>query len=406
MFVLGIDPGVTRCGYGVVARERAGLRAVACGVLTTPPSDPLPQRLASLNRELRALLAEFTPQAVVVERVFFQTNVRTAMSVGQASGLALAAASAAGCEVAQYTANEVKQAVTGYGAAAKEQVQSHGAVAACRSTRCPEPRRRRRRPRPRPLPPGRGAGAGRRGPGHGGRAEVIGSLRGILLDRNAKGEVLVEVGGVGYRVQVPTSAHSVMGELGSPVFLHVHTHVREDALVLYGFPSADERVAFEALIATHGIGPAVAMDILSVHSPAALRRAVATDDVDALTLVPGIGKKTAARLLLELTSRLDLDLPSETAFTVVGSAADAGPSARNEVRNALAALGYGVDEVREAAPHPPRGRRHRGPPPHRPPPTGRRPMTTRTASRGPFWSPERTTKPLATTKRRHESEAG
>ena len=174
---------------------------------------------------------------------------------------------------------------------------------------------------------------------------MIGSLRGILLDRSAKGDVLVEVGGVGYRVQVPTSAHRVLGELGSPVFLHVHTHVREDALVLYGFSTADERVAFEALLGTHGIGPAVALAILSVHSPAALARAVAGDDVDALTLVPGIGKKTAARLLLELKSRLDL--PSEVEFSVVTSAS-AETSPRNEVRNALAALGYGVEEVREA----------------------------------------------------------
>jgi crossover junction endodeoxyribonuclease RuvC len=123
VFVLGIDPGVSRCGYGVVTRTRAGLTATAAGVLATPKDDPLPHRLASLNGDLRALLAEFRPQVVVVERVFFQTNVRTAMSVGQASGLALAAASEAGCEVAQYTANEVKQAVTGYGAATKEQVQ-------------------------------------------------------------------------------------------------------------------------------------------------------------------------------------------------------------------------------------------------------------------------------------------
>ncbi|HVF32131.1 MAG TPA: crossover junction endodeoxyribonuclease RuvC [Acidimicrobiales bacterium] len=122
MFVLGIDPGVTRCGYGVVAREGSALEARACGVLTSSPSMPLPERLASLQGELVALLDEFRPEVVVVERVFFQTNVRTAMSVGQASGLALAAASAAGCDVAQYTANEVKQAVTGYGAATKEQV--------------------------------------------------------------------------------------------------------------------------------------------------------------------------------------------------------------------------------------------------------------------------------------------
>ena len=124
MFVLGIDPGVSRCGYGCV-EGGPGLkpRAVAVGVISTPPSDPLPGRLAELDRELRALMAELRPAAVAVERVFFQVNARTAMSVGQASGLALVAASRAGCEVAQYTPNEVKQAVAGYGSAPKEQVQ-------------------------------------------------------------------------------------------------------------------------------------------------------------------------------------------------------------------------------------------------------------------------------------------
>jgi crossover junction endodeoxyribonuclease RuvC len=123
MFVLGIDPGLTRCGYGVVERRADGsLRAEACGVIRTAVDDELPRRLSTLNRELRSLLDEYGPDAVVVERVFFQTNVRTAMSVGQASGLALVAATDAGCTVAQYTANEVKQAVTGYGAATKEQV--------------------------------------------------------------------------------------------------------------------------------------------------------------------------------------------------------------------------------------------------------------------------------------------
>ena len=123
MFVLGIDPGLTRCGYGVVERRADGaLRAHACGVIRTPVDTELPQRLAVLNAELRSLLGEFEPRVVVVERVFFQTNVRTAMSVGQASGLALVAAVDAGADVAQYTANEVKQAVTGYGAATKEQV--------------------------------------------------------------------------------------------------------------------------------------------------------------------------------------------------------------------------------------------------------------------------------------------
>jgi crossover junction endodeoxyribonuclease RuvC len=123
VFVLGIDPGLTRCGYGAVRRTGAVLAAVAAGVLRTAPTTPLPERLAELQAGLRGLLLELRPDVVSVERIFFQSNVRTAMSVGQASGLALAEAVAAGCRVAQYTPNEVKLAVTGYGAAPKEQVQ-------------------------------------------------------------------------------------------------------------------------------------------------------------------------------------------------------------------------------------------------------------------------------------------
>ena len=136
MFVLGVDPGVSRCGYGCISnggisngcisngdRGRRELSVLAMGVITTPPSDELPVRLATLDAELRRLLAELRPDAVAVERLFFQTNARTAMSVGQASGLVLAAASATGARVVQYTPNEVKQAVAGYGAAPKDQVQ-------------------------------------------------------------------------------------------------------------------------------------------------------------------------------------------------------------------------------------------------------------------------------------------
>lgn len=123
MFVLGIDPGVSRCGYGFVAAARGRHSVVSAGLLTTPVDDPLPSRLAALADDLDSLMNECRPDVVVVERVFFQTNVRTAMSVGQASGLALVAASKYGCDVVQYTANEVKQAVSGDGAASKQQVQ-------------------------------------------------------------------------------------------------------------------------------------------------------------------------------------------------------------------------------------------------------------------------------------------
>jgi crossover junction endodeoxyribonuclease RuvC len=124
VFVLGIDPGLSRCGYGALEeRPGGGATAIAVGVLTTPPKSPLPDRLAELQRELRALIAETKPDVVVVERVFFQVNVRTAMSVGQASGLAMAEAINAGCEVAQYGPNEVKQAVAGWGGAGKDEME-------------------------------------------------------------------------------------------------------------------------------------------------------------------------------------------------------------------------------------------------------------------------------------------
>jgi crossover junction endodeoxyribonuclease RuvC len=126
VFVLGIDPGLSRCGYGLVGRgtgRGSGPVALAAGVIETDPRAPLPERLWTVQREIRKLLVELEPGTVAVERVFFQVNVRTAMSVGQVSGLALAAAAELGCTVVQYTANEVKEAVVGYGSATKEQVQ-------------------------------------------------------------------------------------------------------------------------------------------------------------------------------------------------------------------------------------------------------------------------------------------
>jgi len=169
---------------------------------------------------------------------------------------------------------------------------------------------------------------------------MIGSLRGILLDRLDTGEALVEVGGVGYRVMLAAPTLAALGELGEAVFLHVHTHVREDAIILYGFSDRDQRSCFEALIGAHGVGPSLALAILSIHRPSALRRAVMTGDADALVMVPGVGAKTAARLLIELEARLDLP-PDRGEPGPEGGA----KGAVGEVRAALAGLGYGPDEV-------------------------------------------------------------
>ena len=168
---------------------------------------------------------------------------------------------------------------------------------------------------------------------------MIGSVRGTVVERTATGEVLVEVGGVGYRAFVPASALPALHP-GDAAFLFTHLHVREDAMVLYGFPTRDERDTFEALIATTGVGPKLALAMLSVHSPTALRRALLEDDLAALTMVPGVGKRTAQRLLVELKTRLAVP---ELDLTESGG----GPAPRTEVRAALAGLGYAPDEVRD-----------------------------------------------------------
>ena len=177
---------------------------------------------------------------------------------------------------------------------------------------------------------------------------MIGSLRGVVLERlpgpGGQGELLLEVGGVGYRLTV-AAASAAVAEVGEAAFLHVHTHVREDAIVLYGFPTREERTSFEALIAAHGVGPALALSLLSVLSPAGLRQALADGDVNALTAVPGVGRKTAARLLVELRSWFEL---TEEDMGGGGDGPEGPAAVRSEVRAALAGLGYGPDEVRHA----------------------------------------------------------
>jgi Holliday junction DNA helicase RuvA len=172
--------------------------------------------------------------------------------------------------------------------------------------------------------------------------------------RTAESEVIVDVAGVGYRVTVTpaTAAALVAAATSGEATLYVHTHVREDAIVLYGFAHDDERRCFEVLLGSHGVGPALALGIMAMLSPAALSTAVLEDDVETLCTVPGVGRKTAARLLIELKSRLDLpDLslePVGVAHAGADGAARATRTARAEARAALGELGYAPDEIRGA----------------------------------------------------------
>ena len=168
---------------------------------------------------------------------------------------------------------------------------------------------------------------------------MIGSLRGVILERISPSTVLVEVGGVGYFCSVTTPTFAEL-EPTVTTFLHVHHHIREDAQSLFAFVTRQERDTFQVLLSAHGVGPAMAMAILSTYSPHALTAIVASGDLAALTVVPGVGKKTAERLMVELKSRLDLDMTADA--TSAGAT-----SASADVREALAALGYGAEEIRD-----------------------------------------------------------
>jgi len=173
---------------------------------------------------------------------------------------------------------------------------------------------------------------------------MIGSLRGVVLERTAEAEVLLEVGGVGYRVVVTPRTLAAL-EPGAPAFLHVHHHIREDAQALYGFLTRDERSCFEALLGAHRVGPALALAIIGTYSPDELRRIVADGDAAALTLVPGIGKQGAARMLPELKGRFAV--PGRDAVAT-GNGNGGGASVTQHVAEALSGLGYATEEIRDA----------------------------------------------------------
>ncbi len=168
---------------------------------------------------------------------------------------------------------------------------------------------------------------------------MIGRLRGTLVAK-LPSTVVLDVGGIGHEIAVTPRALVELPGVGEEAVLHTHLHVREDQLALFGFPAAPERDLFRMLLGASGVGPKVAMAICATLAPDDLRRAVLGDDIDALQAVPGIGKRSAQKLILELRPRLDLpdgDLPGGTGSVLA------------EVREALEGLGYQATEIRAVA---------------------------------------------------------
>jgi Holliday junction DNA helicase RuvA len=172
---------------------------------------------------------------------------------------------------------------------------------------------------------------------------VIAHLSGLILRKSAQ-EVVVDVGGVGYRVLIPVSTFYRLGPEGDRVSLRVHTHVREDALALFGFQTAGEQALFERLIEVAGVGPKLAINILSGIDAPELARALRGSDLARLTRIPGVGRKTAERLVVELKDKM----PALTATEEPGTPAPPG-RAKDDLVSTLVNLGYSRGEAEKGA---------------------------------------------------------
>jgi len=168
---------------------------------------------------------------------------------------------------------------------------------------------------------------------------VIGHLRGTLLTKKP-GQIVLEVGGVGYKVSIPLSTYYELGGVGAAVALRVHTHVREDSFVLYGFLTEIEEILFEKLISVAGVGPSLGLKVLSGLEPRELVDAIRRGDLRRLSSIPGVGKKTAERLVVELKDKMP-QVMAQVGEAVAGEEA-ASPEAalRDDLVSALVNLGY------------------------------------------------------------------
>ena len=336
---MGIDPGAANLGFGIVRVEGSRMVALDGGVVETTPELPMERRLERIHKALAELIAWHEPQAMAIEDVYFGKNVRSAMAVGQASGVAMLAAAQRGVRCFSYTPQAIKMAVCGSGAAGKKQVQRMvGTLLGL-----PEPPSPDHAADALAVAICHGGGAGRRAGGRsgGGAGRMIAAVRGEVMVRRAD-HVVVDAAGVGYRLAVSSETLKAVPATGRDVFLHAELISRDDSLSLYGFASEEERDLFRELISVSGIGPKVAIAALSGGSARDLFRAIAAGDAKRFQAVPGIGKRTSERIIVELREKVAGALEEEVAI-----AAEDGSDPRALARDGLVNLGYAPLEAEQ-----------------------------------------------------------
>jgi len=355
--ILGIDPGSRLTGFGVVRAAGGRMNYLASGCIRLSPAEPLATRLQKIYEGVSSIIEEHAPTELAIEEVFMSKSAGSALKLGQARGAAIVAVAVRGLSVFEYSPSSIKQAVVGTGRAEKTQVQ-HMVCTLLGLPAAPQARCARCGAVPcsyRREPPARAAGTRhtplRRALAHDREsAGMIGRLRGILLEKRAP-DVLVEANGVGYELQAPLGTVMRLPALGQEVLLHTHLSIREDAHQLFGFGSREERELFRSLVRVSGVGPKMALAILSGMDADEFVLCVQRNDASALVRIPGVGKKTAERLIVEMRDRLREWRPDLAAVRGV-PAPDVAAAGRNrmlaDAESALIALGYKPQEAARA----------------------------------------------------------
>ena len=272
MIIMGLDPGLATMGFGVINLERGVYTVIDYGIVSTPKEDTLPVRLSKIEQGVTTLIDTYKPSQISVEELFFSKNITTGISVAEARGvMLLTAVKLIGDEVYEYTPNQIKMAITGYGGADKKQMQLM-VQSVLRLKSLPRP-------------------------DDAADALAVALCHGQVGDNN----------GIGYEIGASNFTTNKFSE-GEIAKIYTYLYVREDTYALYGFSSIEEKTLFLRLIDISGVGPKMAMQILSGADLNSLTVAIATGDVKSLSKIKGLGKKTAELIVVSMRDQVSLDL--------------------------------------------------------------------------------------------------
>jgi len=330
MIILGIDPGVASTGYGIIEKQGNKLNFIDCGLISTKKEAKLTERLFEIYKKLSSLIKKYSVDVMAVEKLFFNKNVKTAMSVGEARGVIFLAGSKNKIEIFEYTPLQVKMALTGYGVADKTQIGKMVKMLLNLSVV----------PKPDDVSDALAIALC-----HASSEKInklkwgnfmIDFLEGVVEDIK-ENYVIINVNGVGFKVNISFITYNTIKDKQT-LRIHTYMNVKEDSIELYGFAFLEEKEVFLQLINISGIGPKAAMSILSNTTIDNFKQAISSGDEDALLKIPGLGSKKVKRILVELKDK----------FKDIVAIEKGQLSAEDDYVEALTVLGFKYAEAKKA----------------------------------------------------------